>query len=140
MPTMACERYLCQSYNFCQSVPVTLFILSTSVSLRTADAFPVVASLPRKNSVCEPERQNDFHDVKSFVLMLVKQIKGLAQRSDSSRPRALKCLGFWPELPNTHWNVNFTTITRLPATLNSDFFMKQLLVKLCMLCGPGFAY
>ena len=29
-------------------------------SLRTADAFPVVDSLPPKNSVCEPERQNDF--------------------------------------------------------------------------------
>ena len=52
--------------------------------------------------------------------------------SDSSRPHALKCLGFWRELPNTLWNVNFTTITRFPATLNADFFMKQLLVKLCM--------
>ena len=31
-----------------------------------ADAFPVVASLPPKNSVCEPERQNDFRDVKPF--------------------------------------------------------------------------
>ena len=56
--------------------------------------------------------------------------------SDSSRPRALKCLGFWRELPNTLWNVNFTTITRFPATLNADFFMKQLLLKLCMWCGP----
>ena len=35
----------------------------TGTSLRTADAFPVVASLPPKNSVCEPERQNDFRDV-----------------------------------------------------------------------------
>ena len=56
--------------------------------------------------------------------------------SDSSRPHVLKCLGFWPELPNTLWNVNFTTITRFPATLNADFFMKQLLLKLCMWCGP----
>ena len=31
-------------------------------------------------------------------------------------PRALACLGFWPELPNTLWNVNFTTFTRFPAT------------------------
>ena len=38
-------------------------------SLRTADAFPVVASLPPKNSICEPERQNDFRDVKPLVLM-----------------------------------------------------------------------
>ena len=38
-------------------------------SLRTADAFPVIASLPPKNSVCEPERQNDFRDVKPLVLM-----------------------------------------------------------------------
>ena len=45
-------------------------------SLRTAHSFPVVASLPPKNSVCEPERQNDFRDVKPFVLMLVYQIKG----------------------------------------------------------------
>ena len=56
--------------------------------------------------------------------------------SDSSRPRALVCLGFWRELPNTLWNVNFTIITRFPATLNADFFMKQLLLKLCMWCGP----
>ena len=45
-------------------------------SLQTADAFPVVASLPPKNSVCEPGRQNDFRDVKPFVLMLANQIKG----------------------------------------------------------------
>ena len=42
---------------------------SLSNSLRNADAFPVVASLPPKSSVCEPERQNDFRDVKPFVLM-----------------------------------------------------------------------
>ena len=42
-------------------------------SLRTADAFPVVVSLPPRNSVCEPERQNDFRDVN---LMLAHQIKG----------------------------------------------------------------
>ena len=35
-------------------------------SLRTADAFPVVTSLPPKNNVCEPERQNDFRDMKPF--------------------------------------------------------------------------
>ena len=45
-------------------------------SLRTADVFPVVASLPPKINVCEPERQNDFRDVKPFVLMLANQIKG----------------------------------------------------------------
>ena len=45
-------------------------------SLQTADAFPVIASLPLKNSVCEPGRQNDFRDVKPFVLMLANQIKG----------------------------------------------------------------
>ena len=33
-------------------------------SLRTADVFSVVASLPSKNNVCKPERQNDFRDVK----------------------------------------------------------------------------
>ena len=45
-------------------------------SLRTSDAFPVVASLPPKNGVCEPERKTDFRDVKPFVLMLANQIKG----------------------------------------------------------------
>ena len=30
-------------------------------SLRTADVFPVVASLPPKNNACEPERQNNFY-------------------------------------------------------------------------------
>lgn len=38
--------------------------------------------------------------------------------SDSSRPRALACLRLWREL-NTLWKVNFTTITRFPATLNA---------------------
>ena len=45
-------------------------------SLRTADVFPVVAFLLPKNNVCEPEQQNDFRVVKSFVLMLANQIKG----------------------------------------------------------------
>ena len=31
--------------------------------------------------------------------------------SDLLRPRALACLGFWQELPNMLWNVNFMTIT-----------------------------
>ena len=35
-------------------------------SLRSTDAFPVVTSLPQKNSVCEPEQRNDFHDVEPF--------------------------------------------------------------------------
>ena len=102
-----------------------------SGSLRTADAFPVVASLPPKNSVCEPEQQNDFRDVKLFVLMLAYQIKGYTARvtpRDLARCRVLD----FGELPNTLWNVNFTTITRFPATLNADVFMKQLLLKLCM--------
>ena len=45
-------------------------------SLRTADVFPVVASLPPKNNVCQPERQNDIRDVKAFVSSLTNQIKG----------------------------------------------------------------
>ena len=49
---------------------------NAAISLRTADVFPVVASLPPKNNVCEPERQNDFCDVKPFVSMLANQIKG----------------------------------------------------------------
>jgi len=37
-----------------------------SSSLQTADVFPVVASLPPKNNVCEPQRQNDFREVELF--------------------------------------------------------------------------
>ena len=33
-------------------------------------------SLPLKNNVCEPERQNDFHDTEYFALMLANQNKG----------------------------------------------------------------
>ena len=96
----------------------------------------VVASLPPKNSVCEPERQNNFHD--RNLLFWCWPIRS-KDRIQLKWPRALKCLGFWRELPNTFWNVNFTTITRFPVTLNADFFMKQLLVKLCMWCGPLFS-
>ena len=49
---------------------------NAAISLRTADVFSVVASLPPKKNVCEPERQNDFRDVKPFVSMLANQIKG----------------------------------------------------------------
>ena len=45
-------------------------------SLRTADVFPVVASLPPKHNVCEPERQNNIREVKAFVSSLANQIKG----------------------------------------------------------------
>ena len=44
--------------------PFTYYILR--FSLRAADVFPVVASLPPKINICEPERQNDFRDVKPF--------------------------------------------------------------------------
>ena len=37
------------------------------ISLRTADIFPVIASLPPKYNVCEPEQQNNFHDEKTFT-------------------------------------------------------------------------
>ena len=40
------------------------------------------------------------------------------------------------ELPNTFWNVNFTTITRFPAMLNADVFVKQLLLISCV-CDVG---
>ena len=73
-------------------------------SLRTADAFPVVASLPPKNSVCE-------------LASHAEALRG------SSRVPALRTSAPRRELP---------TITRFPATLNADFFMKQLPLKLCM--------
>ena len=42
---------------------ITLFLFFFDLSsLRTADVFPVVASLPSKNNACEPEGQNDFRE------------------------------------------------------------------------------
>ena len=59
-------------------LPAWLFFFRNiaTASRRTADVFPVVASFPPKNNVCEHERQNDFPDVKPFVLMFTSQIKG----------------------------------------------------------------
>ena len=57
------------------------------ISLRTAEVFPVVTSLPPKINVLEPERQNDFRDVEPFVLMLASQIKG--QNTARVTPRNL---------------------------------------------------
>lgn len=45
-------------------------------SLWTTDIFPVIASLSQKNNVCEHDQQNDFRDLKPFVLMFANQIKG----------------------------------------------------------------
>ena len=84
-------------------------------SLRTADLFPVVASLSPKNNVCEPEWPNHFCDVKLFVLMLATQIKG--KNTARVTPRALACLGFWREFPNTLWNGSFTTFNKVSCDL-----------------------
>ena len=60
------------SFGDCWTLPIKFSKILLDIynevpdSLRTADAFPVVASLPPKYSVCEPERQNDFCDVKPF--------------------------------------------------------------------------
>ena len=48
-----------------------VFIHEYSLSLRTADVFAVVASVPPKNNVCEPERQNDFRGLEPFKSMTV---------------------------------------------------------------------
>ena len=44
-------------------------------SLWTTDIFLVVASLSLKNNVCERDRQNDFRDLKPFVLMFAIRSK-----------------------------------------------------------------
>ena len=95
-------------------------------SLRTANAFPLVASLLPKNSVCEPRAAKRFPWRKTFCC-------------DVGQSDQRNFIGFRRELmSNSPWNVNFTTITRprFPATLNADFFMKQLLLMLSMWCGP----
>ena len=43
--------------------------------------------------------------------------------SDSSQLHVLACLVFWRELPNTLWNVNFMTFTRIPVTQNADLLL-----------------
>ena len=72
---------------------VFLLVYWPVLSLWTADVFPVIASLPPKNDVCELERQNYFRDVKPFVLSLANQIKGYntarATPCDIARWRAL---------------------------------------------------
>ena len=59
---------------FPKSGPYRTFL--SQPSLRTADVVPVVASLPPKINVCEPERQNDIRDVNAFVSSLANRIKG----------------------------------------------------------------
>ena len=66
----------CPGPYFWKAVTYVFFARISLYELFVLDAFPVVASLPPKNSVCEPEQQNDFRDVKPFVLMLAHQIKG----------------------------------------------------------------
>ena len=41
-------------------------MITILASLRTEDVFPVVASLPPKNDVCDPELRYDFHDVSVY--------------------------------------------------------------------------
>ena len=50
------------------SFPFSLFAIKNleQATLRTADVLPVVASLSAKNNFREPERQNNFRDVKPF--------------------------------------------------------------------------
>ena len=66
----------CPGPYFRKAVTYVFFARMSLYELFVLDAFPVVASLPPKNSVCEPELQNDFCDVKPFVLMMANQIKG----------------------------------------------------------------
>ena len=61
-------------------------------SLWTADIFPVVASLSPKNNVRERDRQNDFHDLKPFVLMFANQIKGEKAIRVTPRDLVLWCV------------------------------------------------
>ena len=177
---------------------------TNQVALQRADTdvLLVAASLRvfhPKSNVCEPQRDNDFHDVKPFVLVLINQINNLVPRREpwergcqiktqpvpgseivgsaelrkrkhenktarqlfaylflsrlphylrawnrlikrqntaQETPRALAYLGFWRVFLNTPWNVNFTTIRRFPVMLNADFFVKQRLLELRILCGP----
>ena len=64
--------------------------------------------------------------------MLAYQIKGQSTARVTPRDLAHWSVLDFGELPSTFWNVNFTTVTRFPATLNVDVFVKQLLLKLCM--------
>ena len=79
-------------------------------------------SLPLKNKVCEPERQNDFHDTESFALMLANQNKGWNTARVTPHDLArLRVLDFGKSYQICFWNMNFTTITRFPVTSNANF-------------------
>ena len=58
--------YVCLTLKSEISLPLALGDLILGTSLRTGGVFLVVASLPPKNNVCEPKRQNDFCDIKPF--------------------------------------------------------------------------
>ena len=60
-----------------RGITITIIVITGTTSLSLSQPWSFFSSLsPSENSVCEPERQNDFHDVKSFALMLASQIKG----------------------------------------------------------------
>ena len=66
-------------------LPLRRRALSQVSSLRTADVFPVVASLPPKNNVCESEQRNDFRDVKPFQPITVLALKTKELTRETSR-------------------------------------------------------
>ena len=93
-------------------------------------------SLPLKNNVCEPERQNDFHDTESFALMLANQNKGWNTARVTPHDLArLHVLDFGKSYQICFWNMNFTTITRFPATSNANFLWKNYF--LSYVCDGG---
>ena len=77
----------CTYYSIVSEVIIQVPFLEWKYSNQPADTdvFSVVASLHQKSNVCEPEWQNDFRDVRSFVLMSANQIKG--QNTDRVNPR-----------------------------------------------------
>ena len=93
-------------------------------------------SLPLKNNVCEPERQNDFHDTESFALMLANQNKGWNTARVTPHDLArLPVLDFGKSYQICFWNMNFTTITRFPATSNANFLWSNCF--LSYVCDGG---
>ena len=105
---------------------LVLSLFQSTSSLRTADAFLVVASLPPKNIVSEPERQNDFLDKKPFVLMLANQIKGQNTARVTHRELVFKFSSTGERAPGYRLSPDhFQKFKRMPAP---DWAQKMLCI------------
>ena len=98
----------------CATCTCVIFLKRGRGSLRTADMFSVITSPPPKKECLRNRAAKRFPWRKTFCFDVGQSLQRIEYNSsDSSWPRALACLGFWQELPNLLWNVNFTTFNKV---------------------------